>query len=138
MPGIGKNHIWREWNEAAGDVRSSNGDGASQSATWFGLFQSQFKSHHEVYPSFGALPQSVHDWSALFRRQAVGLENLADLARFLVRYFLDLAFLAQAFLFVVLGIAASGEVAAQAHGDRPGCDFRQSANYDQTGLWDRP
>ncbi len=64
-------------------------------------------------------------------------EDLLHLASLFVGNLFYLAHFALAFAFVVLGIAARGQVSAEAHGDRAGSDFRQSGDHHDMAVIDR-
>ena len=95
-----------------------------------GLFEAEFEAHHEVDPGGGILFERGEDGSGAGAVDGVLLEDLVDLFFFVVGAFDDLALFALALGDVVLGVAAGGEVAAEAHGDGAGGDLGEAGEDD--------
>src|SRR6185437_4093045 len=122
-----------ERDEAAGDVGSGNGDGAGPGAAGLGGFEAELEAHHEVAPGGGALGEALDHGHAVGGGEAVGFEDLGHLAALVVGALDDLALFARQFAGVMLGVAAGGEEAAQAHGDRAGGNFGQAGGDHDAG-----
>src|SRR6185437_8639941 len=82
--------------------------------------------------------QGGDDGFAFLLRESIVLKYPADFRHFLFGDLFNLAILARLLLLVVLGIAASGKVSPQAHGNGSRGNFRQSADDDETRIRDGP
>jgi hypothetical protein len=137
LPDHAQEKIRRQRDQAAGDVGQGDGGGADAGALRLGLFQPQLEPHHEVHPFLLVGAQGVHGGGDDFLGQAVFAENQGDLGGLLLGHFARLALLAGQLRSVVLGVGARRQVAAQAHGNGPGGDFREPGGEDQAGVGHR-
>src|SRR3974390_3781711 len=63
-----RENVRRKRHEATRDVPESDGERTPQGASRIGLFQSQFKTHHEIHPSFRLTSEGVDNRLAFLRR----------------------------------------------------------------------
>lgn len=130
---LGDDHVGQERDEAAGDVGDGDGEGGAVGLVFGGFFEAEFEAHHEVDPGFGILFEGGEDGFGVGAGDVVLVEDLEDLLFLVVGALDDLALFAVAFGGVVLGVSASGEVAAEAHGDGAGGDLGQAGEDDEAG-----
>ena len=88
-----------------------------------GLFKAELKAHHEVDPGGRVLFERIENGCGAGAVDRVLFEDLVDLFFFVAGALDDLALFALSFGHVVFGIAARGEIAAEAHGDRARSDL---------------
>ena len=131
--GVVHEHVGKQRDEAAGDVGGGDGEGGAVGAVGGGFFEAEFEAHHEVDPGGGVALERGEDGGGALAVDGVLLEDLVDLFFFVVGAFDDLALFALTLGDVVLGVSASGEVAAEAHGDGAGGDFGESGEDDDAG-----
>ena len=65
------NDVRRERNQATGDVRRGDGQGAHQCSSWIRFLQAEFEAHHEVNPFSRMLRERLDDGPALFGAQSI-------------------------------------------------------------------
>jgi hypothetical protein len=130
---VGEEDVGGERDGAAGDVGEGNGEGGAEGAAGGGLFEAELETHHEVDVGFGIGLEGVEDGRGGFVGDAVVLEDLVDFGGFVLGALDDFELFAAALGGEVLGIAAGGEVAAEAHGDGAGGDFGEAGGDDEAG-----
>lgn len=126
-------HVREQRDDAPGDVGTGDGKCRTVGTVCRRLFKAKLKAHHEVDPLFRVLFKRSEDRSGGGAVNRILLEDLVDLFFFVVGALDDLALFAVALGDVMLSISAGGQVAAEAHGDRTGSDFRKSSEDDDTG-----
>src|SRR6185369_17441683 len=118
-------------NVCSGDCQS-----AGESAARLRLLEAQLETLHEVDPVAWLPFQGLNDGPRFVFAEAIGLKHLRHLAHFLVRNLLHFTLLTFAFLGVVLGVAFSREITAEAHRDGAGGDFGKTGSDDDAGVID--
>src|SRR5437879_12004892 len=63
--------VRRERDQATGDIRRGDGQGANQRSFWIRSFQAEFEAHHEVNPFSRMLGERLDDGPALFVAQSI-------------------------------------------------------------------
>jgi hypothetical protein len=130
---VGDEHVGEQRDEATGDVGEGDGEGGAMGAIGCGFFEAEFEAHHEVDPGGGVLFKGVEDGGGAGAVYGVLLEDLVDLFFFVAGALNDLALFALTFGDVVLGVAAGGKVATEAHSDGAGGDFGEAGEDDDVG-----
>ena len=128
---VGEDHVGSERDDAAGHVGDGNGEGGTDGTAGGGRFEAELEAHHEVHVGLGVGLEGAKDRRCGFVVDTVLLEDLVDFGGLVFRAGDDFEFLAAAFGGEVLGVAARGEVAAEAHGDGAGGDFGESGGDDE-------
>jgi hypothetical protein len=128
---VGEDNVGGERDDAACDVRDGDGEGGTDGAAGGGGFEAELEAHHEVDVGLGVGLERAEDGGGGFVIDAVLLEDFIDFSGLVFGAGDDFDLFAAALGGEVLGVAARGEVAAEAHGDGAGGDFGEAGGDDQ-------
>jgi len=104
--------------------------GGAVGAITGGLFEAQFEPHHEVDPGVGILFERMQHGGGAGAVDGVLFEDLVDLFLFVVCALDDLALFPNLFRRIVFRVTLSGEITAEAHGDRTSSYLRETGEND--------